>query len=238
MKKVLLIWMLLALHPAWSQNEQEEVFSFYFDEAAVFVLNSVKVINPRLYGKYELSDTPQNELRRAAGEFLVVDETGVYLEKNRLLSISREEVRENSQYRVSKGWLHGVVENDSVPCALDGDSYFFLVPAKTYLYGRSGGRPERLVQISGSSYALFNQADNGHFSAIIVNFIQNGVQLKDIVFSTKEPNDINQIEKKKKKEVEGNDFITYILSPTKEEWDSFVFKNCLETYDSYSLVKE
>lgn len=231
MKRMIIMIMMLA---AGNSMAQDDVFSFYFDAEAMGQLKSVQTVNPRLFGKYELVDSPANEVRRAAGEFLVIDGTGIYLEKNRLLSISREEVRENSKYRVSKGWLHGVVENDSVPCALDEDQYFFLVPVKTYLYGQATG-PERMVQISGSKYALFSQAESGYFSAIIVNFKQGGVDLNDVVFSKKDPNNIDQIEKKKIEE--GNNGITtYLLSPTPEEWESFIFKSCFEVYDSYSIV--
>lgn len=231
MKRILFLILMIAAGNCMAQGE---VFSFYFDADAMGQLKSVRSVGPKLYGKFELADTPANEVRRAAGEFLVVDPSGIYIEKNRLLSISRDEVRENSQYRVSKGWLHGVVENDSVPCALDGEQYFFLVPAKTYLFGKGAG-PQRLVQISSSKYAVFTQEENGHFSAIIVNFKPSGLDLNDVAFSKKDPNNIDQIEKKKIEE-DQNGITTYILSPTIEEWESFIFKTCFEVYDSYSLV--
>jgi hypothetical protein len=234
MKRWLLISTLMLANFSFSQ---EELFSFYFHEDGIFVLESVRSVNPRLFGKYELTDLAENEVRRAAGENLVVDESGVYLEKNRLLSISREEVRENSQYRVSKGWLHGVIENDSVPCALDEEMYYFLIPVKTYLYGSRKG-PERLVPISGSRYGIFSQEGNGFFSGIILNFSQNGVSLNEIVFSKHDPNNIEKIETSKTIEEEGNDFSTYILSPTVEEWNKFIFARCYQTYDSYSMVND
>ena len=188
MRKSIIFLMIFALSSARAQGE---IFSFFFKKEALYVLSSVNNVNPILFGKYELTNTTEHELRRAAGEYLMVDETGIYIEKNRLLSISREEVRENSKYRISKGWLHGVVENDSVPCALDGEKYFFLVPAKTYLFNNSKP-PNRLIQITQSKYALFSLADNGNFSVVVANFLPGACQMMDIVFSMQDPNNIRK----------------------------------------------
>lgn len=230
------IGLCLALIFGLNAQAQDEIFSFYFSQDAVASLTDVKSVNPADYGKYEPADTEANELRRAAGEYLIVDETGIYLEKNRLLTISREEVRENSKYRVANGWLHGVVENDSVACALDGDTYFFLVPAKNYLY-ESGRGPGRLARINKQKYAIFSVEDNGYFSCVVVDFTSGQVKMNEINLSTKDPNSIEKIEKKKEIPTE-TDFTTYILTPTKDEWVSFVFVNCVAEYDAYVKVNE
>lgn len=220
-----------------SARAQEEIFSVFFKKEALLVLNSVNNVNSMLFGKYELTNTTEHELRRAAGEYLMVDASGIYIEKNRLLSISREEIRENSKYRISGGWLHGVVENDSVPCALDGEKYFFLVPAKTYLFNNSTP-PNRLIQITQSKYALFSLEDNGNFSVIVANFLPGACELKEIVFSMQDPNNVEKIEKKEEELTTDEDIKTYLLTPSKEEWNSFIFKKCLETYDAYSRVMQ
>lgn len=234
MKKSIIFLMIFALSSA---GAQDEIFSFFFKKDALYGLSSVNNVNPILFGKYELTNTSEHELRRAAGEYLMADASGIYIEKNRLLSMDREEIRENSKYRVSGGWLHGVVENDSVPCALDGEKYFFLVPAKTYLFDNSTPS-NRLIQITQSKYALFSIADNGHFSVVVANFLPGACQMMDIVFSMKDPNNIEKIEKKEEELTTDEDIKTYLLTPSKEEWNSFIFKKCLETYDAYSRVMQ
>lgn len=238
MKKLFVFCFLLVSGISFAQEgSQDEVFSYYFEKDAISALKSTQTVGSKLWGKYELKDAPENEVRRAAGEYLIVDATGIYLEKNRLLSISREEVRENSKYRVSKGWLHGVVENDSIPCALDGEMYFFLTPVKTYLFEAEVGQ-QSLVQITDARYCIFSKEDNGFYSGVIFSFTHSGVMLNDIVFSKKDPNNIDDIEKKQVKKENGNDFSTYILSPTLEEWNNFIFKSCFEVYDTYTVVNE
>ncbi|UKN00958.1 hypothetical protein K6119_14580 [Paracrocinitomix mangrovi] len=214
---------------------QGEVFSFYFDKQGILNLNSVQSIPTQFYGKYELSDIPKHEVRRAAGEYLKIDESGIYIEKNRLISISRDEVRENSKYRVNKGWLHGVVENDSVPCALDGDNYFFLVPAKTFLFDKIVSS-NKLIMVNKETYAMFSVEDNGYFSVVVIKMKAGGLSLNDISFTLKDEKSIEKIEKRKEQTDKG--LKTFILTPSKEEWESFVFKICLEQYDDYLKITE
>ncbi len=235
MKKnfLLTLFSVLVLHSA--QADKGELISFYFHKDALFELSSVAKVAPQQFGKYELKEAPGNEMRRAAGNYIYVDETGIYLKKNKLLNISREEVRENSKYTVRDNYIHGVVENDSLPVALDGEEYYFLVPAKTYLIQNPGGA-DRMMQISKSRYAIFTYEDNGYYSAIIVDFVAGGIELKEISMSSTGDQSVEQIEKKEVKEPEGNGFKTYILSPTKSEWSSIIFSKCLVTYDSYSKL--
>ncbi|MEX1000541.1 MAG: hypothetical protein WDZ35_00350 [Crocinitomicaceae bacterium] len=214
---------------------QGEIFSFYFSEKSVNALNKAEQLESRYFGKYELTDDEQYEVRKSAGEFLILDETGIYIEKNRISHISREEVRENSTYNVRKGWLHGVVENDSIPCALDGENYYFLVPVKTYLYEKKVPTTQ-LVLFSAGVYGLFYREEGDHFSAIVLSVKNNGLQLKNIEFSLEGEQGISNIEKKEKVKKAEKDFDTYLLSPTKEEWNKFILSHCLQAYDAY--VKE
>src|SRR5690606_31026474 len=111
----------------------------------------------------------------------------------------------------------------------------FLIPAKTYLFDVNMAS-SKLVLISKTAYALFSLADNGNFSVIVASFTNGGVTLNDVSFSSDGANAITKIEKKE--ELEENGIKTYILTPSKEEWESFVFKQCLETYDAYVKVAQ
>jgi hypothetical protein len=215
--------------------QKKEFISFYFHKSSLFALNSVPKVAVQLYGKYELSNRPENELRRAVGEFLHIDETGFYFKKNHLLNISRTEIRENPKYSVKENFIYGVVEGDSLPVALDGEEYYFLVPSKTYLYESRGGA-NRLMQLTKTRYALFSYEDVGHYSVIVADFIGGTIDLKDVVINATGDNSVDLVENKTVDEDLSKDYKTYILTPNKEDWKS-IFSKCLKSYDSYSRVQ-
>lgn len=215
--------------------DENELISFYFHKDGLASLNSVNNVTADKYGKYELKAEAGNEMRRAAGNFIFVDETGIYIKKNKLLNISREEVRENPKYSVNDNYIHGVIENDSLPVALDGELYYFLVPAKTYLIETPLGI-NKLMQISKTQYALFSLEDNGHFSVVVADFSNGGIELKDVSLQATGEFSVDKIVGKKLQSENSDGIKTYILTPTKEEWMSIIFGKCLKTYDAYSKV--
>jgi hypothetical protein len=215
--------------------DENELISFYFHKDGLANLNSVNNVNADNYGKYELKAEAGNEMRRAAGNFIFVDETGIYVKKNKLLNISREEVRENPKYSVNDNYIHGVIENDSLPVALDGELYYFLVPAKTYLI-ETPVAINKLVQISKAQYALFTLEENGHFSVVVADFSSGGIELKEVVLLATGESSIEKIVDKKLQSESADGIKTFILTPTKEEWMSIIFGRCLKTYDAYSKV--
>jgi len=235
MKYAVLVFVMIVF--GLNSKAQGEVFSFYFNQKTFTQLKDVAEVDKKYFGKYELSEGPQNEIRKSAGEYLLVDQSGIYIEKNRISHISREEVRENSKYRVKKGWLFGVLENDSIPCALDGEEYYFLVPAKTYLY-ESGVPPTNLIQFSNQQYGIFNFEDNGYYSLIVIDFNSGSLKIKDVVFTIEGSSGLSNIKQLKKVSGESDDFDTFILNPTKEEWDKFIIPKCLKVYDSYKKLAQ
>lgn len=216
--------------------EEGDIFSFYFHKQSLFALNSVPSVMTQLWGKYELRNIEGNEMRRASGDNLYVDKSGIYLKKNKLLNISKEEVRENSKYWVKDNYIHGVIENDSLPVALEKEQYYFLVPAKTYLYENRGGA-NRMMQMSKTRYALFTFEDVGFYSVIVVDFTTEGVALKDLSLTTEGPKSLTLVEKKEVSEELSEHYKTYILTPDKDEWSELLGK-CAQTYDSYTRVRE
>jgi hypothetical protein len=232
-------WIIVALVSFASSQVKaadDDVFSFYFDKQSLFSLNSVPQVLPQLWGKYELRDLSGNEMRRASGDNLYVDKSGIYLKKNKLITISREEVRENSKYQVKDNYIHGVIENDSLPVALEKELYYFLVPAKTYLFENKGGA-NRMMQISKTRYAIFTFEDVGYYSVLVAEFTTEGVSLKDLALSTEGPKSLDLVQKKEVSEELSKNYKTYILTPDKDEWSQLLAK-CTETYDSYTRVRE
>ena len=233
MKQLLLTLCIGVSSLLWAQGG---IFSYYFNDLSFQPLEVVSKFDSDKFGKFELKERPGNEARVAAGDWMIIDETGIYLQKNKLMSMPKAEVRENSAYNVRNGWMHGVLENDSVPCALEEDIYYFLIPYKTYLYKMSTP-PNELVKINKSSYAIFSYEDVGAYSITVVQFTASGLEMKEVEMTMDGDRSIENIEKKEELVDDSNELTTYILDPTKQEWNAIIFKNCLVTYDSYSKVK-
>lgn len=220
------ILFLLLLTPAFGQDN-EEIYSVYFDSKINPGTKKLNSIPAKYYGTFSLITKSEIDLRGAAGDNLIVDESGVYLSKNRLLSISREEIRENSQYSISNGYLHGVLENDSVLVALEDDSYYFLIPRKIYLYELANQNTFLYQGLDANKMLVLSKEDNTHYSAIYVTFNGGNVVLNELDFDQKIL-DFRSL-RGKKTEIEGT--TTYILNPTKVEWQ-LLMKHFI-TYDTY-----
>jgi len=219
----LLFFLLLPL----SSNAQE-VYSLYFAAKAHPETTQLTGFESKYYANYELVGEGELDLRVAAGNELVVDETGVYIQKNKVLSISREEVRENSKYLVRGGYLHGVVENDSVMVALADEKYFFLMPTKSYLFETGAITNQLYKGASPNEFFILNSEDNGYQSIISIRFSGNQVILLDLDYE-QTTFDFRTVTGKKM--VTNDGIPTYILSPTKKEWQTLM--KYFVAYDTY-----
>jgi len=214
-----------------AQENVDQVYSTYFKVESFGAFKKVSNISSTYFQKYQPSNNEKNQMRLSAGENLIMDETGVYILKNKLLFITREQVREESKYSIRNGYLFGVVENDSVPVALDGERYYFLIPSKTYLHQPSVSNTILYQTQNINEFILANKEDNGHYTIILIRFKNN----KSVSFC-----ELNLAQDKcnfdmvKSKEIIKGDFNTYIISPTKDEWSKLLL--CFDEYDSYEAT--
>ncbi len=227
MKRALNIVLFFACLNAFAQEKKEEVYSVYFTEYSLKNLKTVSAVSSSYYKKYQPEASEENKMRNAAGEYMVVDASGIYLLKNKLLFITREQVREDGKYQVRNGYLFGVVENDSVPTALEGENYYFLIPSKTYLYNMKAGPSTLFEGLSQGEYLLVTPEENEYYSVIYFRFTNGKMEVKELIFNT----DVCNVETVEEKETIKGDFNTYILTPSLEEWKTIF--GCFETYDSY-----
>lgn len=201
-------------------------FSYYFENNSA-VYKQISVVDSRFYGKYQLKPNKHNELRIAAGDYFIVDSSGIYIEKNNLISIPKAEVRENGKYNVVNGYLFGVISNDSVPVVLQDDKYFFLVPAKSFLYHKT---EHFMYKINSNSFLVFSKEDNGYFSLLKIDFTGSALNLSELELN------YQQIKQIKSKFVIENGFDTYLLTPSKNEWQLIL--NAFQMYDVYVKVEK
>lgn len=211
-------------------QESEKIFSVYFHKNSFGEMAPLPNVKSSYFKKYKLINSESNDMRNAAGEYLIVDATGAYIEKNKLLFITREQVREDSQYELRNGYLFGVVEDDSVLTALDGEKYYFLIPAKTYLFEANIGPSIVYEGLTSNEYLVVTPEPNKHFSCIYFRFKSGGLEIMELTFN----NTNCSLDIVKKQEIIKGDFNTYILTPTVSEW-KLLFA-CFSAYDDYVIA--
>lgn len=231
MKRALKILLFLGIGFTYAQEKSEIPYSAYFTEKSLSVLSSQKTTGPTWYSKYQLKETEKNQMRIAAGESLIVDETGIYIEKNKLLFVTREELRENSKIDVRNGYLFGVIENDSLLTALDGENYYFLVPSKTYLCELRSSTHKLFSGLNPGEFLLMTLEENNHYTAMYLKFQTGGLVLMEPAFDT----EACACKMIKDHQVTKADFETYVLSPTLKEWQTLF--TCFKIYDQYVVSK-
>jgi hypothetical protein len=212
-------------------QEPEDIYSIYFNVNAKPATEKLNGIDERLHGTYNLVGKNENDMRVAAGNDLIVDQTGIYVQKNTVLSISRTEIRENSKYTIREGYLHGVVPNDSVMVALDGESYYFLLPQKSYLYEPNKTNPVIYKGLNLNEYVVLSKESNGYLSALYITFSGDLIQLKQLDLEQKEF-DFKLI--KHDKIMEGK-IPVYILNPSVTDWKNIL--RYFSVYDTYRKQK-
>lgn len=229
-KYALKILFLLVSANVFSQTEQN-FYSVYFSEPVLDNGQELKTIPESFYGSYKLKDNAKNMIRTQTGDNLICDQTGIYISKNRVLSISREEIRENPKYSIRNGYLLGVIENDSVVAMLDGELYYFMVPSKTYLFEHNKSTT-KFYKVVGQedSYVLFSSEGPNLYSVMLFQKITRGIVLKELIYPS-EKFDFSSVEKKL--ELAG-DYPTYVVNPDTEEWKKILL--CFAEYDRYILA--
>lgn len=230
MKRALKILLFLGIASTYAQEKNEIPYSAYFTEKSFAVLSAQKTVGTNWYAKYQLKETEKNQMRIAAGEYLVVDESGIYIEKNKLLFVTREEVRENSKIDVRNGYLFGVIENDSVLTALDGENYYFLLPSKTYLCELRSASHKLFSGLNSGEFLLMTLEDNNHYTAMYLKFQSGSLALMEPAFDTEKC----ACKLIKDHQVTKDDFETYVMSPTLKEWQTLF--TCFTIYDQYVVA--
>ena len=82
----------------------------------------------------------------------VIDEKGISIVTVAIASITREQVRESSKLQVRGNYLFGIKANDSVPCALEGENYYYGIESKLVIAGE--GSMNTLIKINSNKYVI------------------------------------------------------------------------------------
>ena len=188
-------------------------FLFFFQVFFSFAqLNSYEFKNMLPPGKNEVNHVDEKYF----GTYHQVDEKvaytfendGVYAESILYLSISKETIRESSAYEVRNNYLFGIRENDSIPCILEDDVYYYGLKDKIKIAG--GGTGNTIIPISSSVYCI-NYFDKGTYTPSMLEFKGKSLVIKHFDYENDTPifNGITEKEQINHR---------VILSPTLQEW--------------------
>jgi hypothetical protein len=141
-----------------------------------------------------------------------VTASGIYTRNLVIHSISRETVRETSTFSVKGDYIFGIAENDSLPCVLDGENYFFGVMRRDTLVNASS--KNELRKITDTKY-LLNFYENGTYTPCLLTTTSGKLNIQYFDYST-EANPFSSIKSKQFK-IEEQATYVYLL-PTLKEW--------------------
>lgn len=197
--------------------------SYYFADVVAPDGQEVNTVHPKYFATYTSE----------GGLVYEVNANGIFIISTNISSISREVIRESSQYQVKGDYLFGVVENDSVPCALQGEYYYFGVRNKTAVTGSSSINVLVRSRDKNSVYYI-NRPSQDAFVPTKLTFSQNTlvVELFDYELDTEL---FNFIEEQSSLAGEFNELI--ILSPTASEFDELERQNIFAVKTTFTKSK-
>ena len=150
------------------------LFSQFFFNAVIFGQKTVQFADPQpsgsklvqtvdknLFGSYKSSDLSAT---------YIVDESGISIVSTVVGYVTRKQVRESSKLQVHGSFLLGIKENDSVPCVLEGEKYYYGISQKLVIAGEES--MNMLTRISANMYVInFHEGD--YFEPSLVTFNGN-----------------------------------------------------------------
>ncbi len=142
-----------------------------------------------------------------------VNAAGIFLHSLAIHSISRDTLRESSTFSVKGDYIYGIKENDSLPCVLEGDSYYFGVPTKEMILGATS--PNVLKQLNKNEY-LLNFQQEGKFIPCKLQFGNMQLKISYFDYVNGENKALDFV--KKKQEIIDASLTTVLLLPTQKEW--------------------
>ena len=184
-----------------AQLVNAQVYSYFFEVPVPPNWSETGVIEKQFYGTYT-SDSDRK---------IIVNEAGIFTENTLVLKISRETVRESSQYKLKGDYLFGVMENDSVLCVLNDEHYYYQLTDLVAWW--TPNKQDVLLQKGGEFY--LNKFEYDAFTPMKLVFSRGELIVHPFDY-VQETTVFNHI--KQRKEQEEQDVLKVVLTPTKKEW--------------------
>lgn len=144
--------------------------------------------------------------------------------------ISRATLRETANIQVRNGYIFGVENNDSVPCVLDGEYYYFGVRSGQEIYGSGSG--SELFELGNGKFIL-NKVENGRYIPSLIEFKGKEMRISDFDYDWG-----TTIFDGIQKTLEiSKPIFTKVLFPTEEEWKRLNIVDLFGEPTIYKLIK-
>lgn len=183
--------------------------SYYFSEPNPSSEQNQTTVDKKWHGKYIVSK---------GNHVYEVNESGISMISTTISSISREEIRESSKYDVRNNYIFGILENDSLPCVLENDRYFFGIRNKEVIIGTGS---KNVLRPSGrvANEFILNVYENGYYIPSIILFETKSISITQLDYDY-ETNVFDFITDKKS--VQGQNIEIVVMKPNIAEFNSLL----------------
>lgn len=181
--------------------------SYYFSDPLPSIDTKVSNVDSKYFGIYESS---------TAARSYEINEEGIFIISTNISSIDRSTIRESSTYDVRNNYLFGVIEDDSIPCVLQDDHYYFGIQNKEELVSLRS--KNALTKLNPDTYVL-NYYEDGLYTPVILKFEGTSLILKEFNYDL-ETSAFDHIENQRSIEGQYHDLV--ILTPNKSESDALI----------------
>jgi len=217
MKIVPIIACIFLVSLTFSQN------SYYFSNPLPSEEKKVQSVDKKWFGEY-------NDEERSLTYSFSAD--GLTIISTQVSSVSKKLVRESSTYSVRGKYIHGVVENDSLPCLLKNGYYFFGIRNRdAVVYPNS---PTLLTRISDREYVL-NYYENGKYSPVKLAFSRGKLTVSEFDYEPDERS-FDFIQEQNETQVDAQNII--LLSPTNQEFNQLNTTRFFVETNTFSLITD
>ncbi len=198
MKIVAIITYIFLSGIAFSQN------SYYFSNPLPTEEKKVQSVDKKWYGEYKDESTSMTYR---------FNENGITIVSTQVSSISKKLVRETSKYTVKQDFIHGVIEDDSLPCILEKGYYYFGVRNRDAVVFKNSST--QLTRINDREY-MMNYEENGKYIPVKLTFSNSKLTISEFDYDPAK-RAFNFIETKSESNLETQNVV--VLTPTDSEFN-------------------
>lgn len=178
--------------------------SYYFSDPLPTEGTVVTNIDKKWYGKFKQEN---------ASRTIIINEDGIFVQSTNVSSVSRELIRESSTYDVRNGYIFGVAKDDSLPCILEGERYYFGIRNTEQIVG--AGSSNILIKSSKEANTFYlNMEENGYYLPVRLTFERGNLIMAYFDYEL-DGSEFDFVENQKSIKTDFHEIV--ILTPTSEE---------------------
>lgn len=196
--------------------------SYYFSNPLPTEEKKVQSVDKKWFGEYK------DEKRALAYNFSA---DGITIISTQVSSVSKRMVRESSKYSVKDDFIHGVVENDSLPCVLEKGVYYFGIRNRDAVIYKNS--PTQLTRLNDREYIL-NYDENGKYLPVKLVFSNGKLTVSDFDYEP-DQRTFGFIETQSETKENAQNII--VLSPSDHEFDQLNSRYFIER-STFSLITD